>query len=291
MTVTLAALVLGLPISGAAGCPSPEEVEARLRPLLPAGESSVTGHRAVLARGPGAVTVELQDASGARLASRRLPAARVSCADLASAAAVIVATWEVELRGRGAVGLWLEAPAPPPPVVLAPERTGAEVALGAGLFGAAVKSSLTGALGVELEAGSRKRALGASLALFGMGSHSTPLAPGATRWQRAGVMLGGRAGLRGERLLADLGLFGVASLLSLEGGGFELNHSDTALDLGVAASPRVGVRVGGALLWAGATLLIWPTARTLEVTGSRVSGVLPRWDILAGLGARFLVNP
>lgn len=281
LLVPVALLLLALDVVGDSPCPTAREVAARLQPLLPAGASAETAHRVTIARGEAAVVIELRDGEGMVLASRRL-AANASCADLAAAAAVVIATWEVELRGQGALNLVLPA-APEPP-------TGPALSVALGVFASRAGSSLGPAAEIELAVGPRAARWQAFAALGGVGDHRVPLGQGAARWQRTSLAVGGRITAAGENLFAGAGLTGLVSLLRLAGEDFPTNRSDGAADLGVGAQLRFGFKYGGVSAWLGGTLDFWPVERELRTSGLPAVAQVPSFELLVGSGVTFVLR-
>src|SRR4029079_19601054 len=137
----------GVETVGEGACPDPAEVTRLLAQIAPSADrAGPAARRARLSRSADVVRVELLGTAGERLGERELDAGE-SCADLAAAAAVVVAAWEAELNPRvetrvslppppaRAATVVTAAPAPPAP----PPRSGPRFDLGLGLL-----ASLTG---------------------------------------------------------------------------------------------------------------------------------------------------
>ena len=92
-----AVLLAAVTVQGGSTCPTPAAVQARLRPLLPAGTAADNGDVRLEREGQ-ALHVTLHGPDG-RLTARRTVGGVHSCEALADAAAVIVAAW------RGDVGV------------------------------------------------------------------------------------------------------------------------------------------------------------------------------------------
>jgi hypothetical protein len=292
-------------VEGGGGCPSPADVAARLEPLLPPGPAEAAPRRALMSRDGRDLRVELRDADGAVLAFRRLGAA--ACGDLAAAAAVVIATWEVELRGRGVVGLWPDAPPPPPPpppppVVRAPPPAppapALEVALGgAALVAAGASGGLAPGLLLELRGARPAGWLGGTVGLILEGDRSLPLEGGFVTWRRAVLLAGAfarrpiRSGVVG--LEADAGA--MAAVLSLRGVGFTQDDTLAVMDAGATASGRLTLRILSLRPWVGAGVRVWPIAREAAVAGPSGASApgrnLPRGEVFVALGLALGVRP
>src|SRR5262249_18315952 len=126
------------------------------------------------------------------------------CADLASAAAVVIATWESDVHPEFRLPPPLapppapRAPSPPaPPVVSAspaPAPAGARWDVGAGITGSLAPSSggTAPALGALVVASWTPAAhrVGARLAVAGTMERELPLGSARVRWQRTNLALG-----------------------------------------------------------------------------------------------------
>jgi hypothetical protein len=77
----------------------------------------------------------------------------------------------------------------------------------------------------------------------------------------------------------------VAGLVNVRGAGFAVNQGATSVDLGASAAVRLGYRIGAVTPWIGLTGIAW--ARDQAVRAELVAGQdrLPRYDVLAGVGA------
>jgi hypothetical protein len=288
-----------LGIEGASACPSPADVSDRLKPLLPPGQPAGPPHRARLARDGRELRLELRDAQGGVLARRRFTAA--PCADLAAAAAVVIATWEVELRGRGALGLWLEpvpAPSAGPPAVRAPSvpapRSALELTLGAAALGGAgsVGGIVPGAL-IEARAGRPPSAAGIWAALAVEGDRTLALAGGTADWQRVVAAAGprGRWPLGAGRLALEVDAGLLAALLLVRGSAFPRNHDAATFDPGGSASVRLVARAGVVRPWVGAVAWLWPMIHEVAVTGGTETRSLPRVEGFLAVGLALAVHP
>jgi len=283
----LAALTLAVEVSGASTCPTPAEVEARLRPLLPEAEA-VSRHAVRLLREGDVLRIELSDRDGAPLANRRLKAS-AACAELASAVAVVVATWEVELRGRGVLGMWLASP--PAEASVGPLRASRTMSIGFGAFGAVAASSTTAAGLVEAAAGTAQGRWEALFALRGVADHRVPLAAGTVRWRRVVLGAGPRLTLRTGPWRLSATAEAMLALLLMRGEGFDRDLDDAALDPGASLTLRVGVEASSVMPWLGGTLMGWPLVRSVAVEGLAADQRMPRLEVLLGAGLTLAFGP
>ncbi|MHB8873726.1 MAG: hypothetical protein ACYC8T_08575 [Myxococcaceae bacterium] len=244
--LTLAGLLLSaLAVEGGATCPSPAQVAERLRRLLPASADS-GGYSARVEQDGAGVRIELLDGSGSPVGARVLEGSP-RCEDLASASAVVIASWVAELGANPPAAE--EPPKPPSPAPpTAPEGPGPtfEIAVGAvgsysGDFalGALVEASLTPAGGVW----------GAQVTLGALGAHDASLASnGKATWQRFALGLGAHRRLRPGTWKVDLQAKAVAALLAVSGDeqnqGVARTGFDPGLSLGVRALSFPGLWVG-----------------------------------------------
>lgn len=297
MAPGLLVLVPGLllPIGAAAdlvevsgtSCPSAAEVTERLQPLLPPGPA---GRRARVERVPSParpdgrapaelLRIELRDDGGRTLATRYLEAA-APCADLAAAAAVIIAAaWQAEVAPAPAEPIRLQrAPAAAPP----PPSLSYDVAAGFLLSFAGSDAAPGADLTVTL--GRRGGRLGALAAFSGTGLRDLPLGPGSVSYTRLRLHLGARHRLSRGRLFADLHLAGLLGAVLVEGHGFTESYRSADLDLGLAGGVRVALRLGPLAPFLGVALAGWLRAQQVQVTGLPETLTLPRFEVLPAVG-------
>jgi hypothetical protein len=289
-------------IVGDATCPAPAEIAARLAELIPAaaGTSGPSGAlpaaKIIVARTDRAMRLVLLGPGSNELATREL-AAEGSCADLAAAAAVVIAAWRADLNpdltpsvslpGGGSATL----PVAPSPITVArgapvdPARprlfaiglgllaseTGGEVAPGAILVG----SIGLGWGGLALDA-----------TASGTTSRSAPVGPlpAAASWTRATLAVGPALHLGHARLGGDVHLQALAGLLHVRGIGVPNAASDTTAELGVGTGARVDVVTGTSAVWLGLDVLTWPGQQRLLIDNSADYGRLPRLEVVGSAG-------
>jgi len=84
-------------VNGNATCPTADEVSTRVAQLVPAVDTSAPRDLARIEEAGGVLRVSLSAPDGALLGTRDLPRTS-SCAELAAAAAVVVAAWESDVH-------------------------------------------------------------------------------------------------------------------------------------------------------------------------------------------------
>jgi hypothetical protein len=240
-------------VEGALGCPAAEEVAARLDGLLaPAVAGPVD--RARLERHGGFVRLSLLRADDSLLADRFLDGGQ-PCADLAAAAAAIIASWQTghgteAIRPLPAVAV-IEGAAPGPERAPAARRF--DLGLGAG--GSLAEAGPLPAVMLSAAWLAAGGDLGARATLMASGTRTGSVGTGALRWQRLPLALGPLMRWQPGRVRIDAHLGGAAALTRLAGQGFATNRRHVDLELGAAGGLRVA--------WARAGLQPW-----IEVLGS-----------------------
>jgi hypothetical protein len=271
--VPLGAAVALFAVDGSTTCPTPAEVAERLGPLLDAGGGRRTD-QVTLSLINSALVVELRDASGAQRAERRL-ALDASCADLASAAAIVIASWQ-----SGAPS------ARPGPVAAALAVSAPAGALRYDV-GASFLTTFNGdfAWGASVDAtlGRLRRRWAGRLGAFGTSLREQRLGSGRGEWTRAAVVAGPRLRFAGRAWLVDLDADALIALLYVRGAGFSSNQTSFNVDPGLAAGARVGVRVGPVAPVLSAAVVGWLRPQELDVVGDRPAS-LPQWELQLAIG-------
>ena len=109
-------------ITGDGGCPTTAEVDARVRALLPAGSEQDEQDVATLEQSLSHVRVSVRRPDGTILGERKFDRAH-TCAELAAAVALVIATWESDVHPEFALGLPVPAEqASPSPVSAVGQR-------------------------------------------------------------------------------------------------------------------------------------------------------------------------
>ncbi len=280
---TALASTWALAVSGSSACPLPSEVAARAQALgVPTSPRGV--HEPVAAvdiTGEG-VRLQLTSAEGQVLAERVL-APGSGCDDLAAAAAVIVGTWDAEVRGDNELALRDLAPPPPPLPVLEPKPIWT-------LAGAALGASANARLGWggQLEVGRAGADGGAqwTFAIYASSARALSLGSGEAVWQRSGASVGWGWLSQVGRWTGDAQLGLGLSYLRLSGRELPMNQADTAWDPFAVMQLRAGPRWQQWQPFVTAAVMGYPVARSLRVDASDARSQLSHFEFLAGIGLR-----
>jgi hypothetical protein len=208
------------------------------------------------------------------------------CAELAEAAALVLASWQTELRAGPIVTPAVKTA--PPPARGRTAGAGPSFELGAGLTAAAAASVVPGVTVVAALAPGGGDLAG-ELAVGASAFRRESLAAGAVRWARVPVSLGMRQRWgQAVRIDAHAGLAGA--LLLVRGQGFDRNDEGSAFDVGGLAGVRVGRRWGRVTPWAGLTAAFWASASAVHDGPGQNRHDLPRFEAWLGLGATWQLS-
>jgi hypothetical protein len=243
--------------------------------------------RAVLSETPGGgLHIELVKPDGGRIAERDLGRTG-PCWDLASASAVVIATWEAQLR-----------PQRVRPVKLAADED--VRASGAGAPPTATYDAGVSGLG-SLAGGQAAAGLlvdgswapaGYSLGVYGSAEFTTTRDTavggfvGTVGYWRPSAGLGPRYRLAGRDLRADLHAALLAGWLSMKASGLTTNDSDSVGQLGADAGLRIGPAWDGLVPWVGLGAQYWPGHEHMQVNinGALEQHDVPRFDLRLTVG-------
>jgi hypothetical protein len=286
-----AALLLAAPpvvVVGNGPCPAPADVAARLDALLPAGAAAAANVASIEDRGS-QVRIALAAPDGSPVGERTLERAG-SCADLAAAAAVVIASWQAAAHPEF-------VPAAPPPVVppAAVHATAPEVRAGGGLRWT-VDAGLALALDGEGSAGAAVLALSLAPARWRLGLRTTAalmqaqeraLGVGRARWSRWPLLAGPELRLASGAVRVSAHAQAALSLLRVEGRGYDQNLAHSSVAFGLAPGARLGFGRGRWQPWLGVDLLLWPRTEKAFVGAGDPAFTLPSWQVLATGGVGF----
>jgi hypothetical protein len=296
-----------LQVEGDVSCPAPAEVAARLRPLLGGAGVGQPGDRVRLDREAGVLRVALVRADGQVRGARNVDE-RHDCAELAEAAAVILASWQAaeapplrapaaaaRLTSPGPVArLQAEGAAttPNPPDGTAPASVDLHLG-GAATFagdGARAGVSLAGTFGGI--AGGLGLRLGARYDGFHRvvvrGSKSTGDA--GVRWRRLPLTLGPAFRVAASAMVVEGHLALAAAWLTLAGEGFANDQRNDVLDVGTSAGLRLivpGLTSARLCPYLGVEGAYWPRKTVANELSNQGSAALPRSELAAVLGLAF----
>lgn len=299
-------------LEGQASCPRVEDVALRLGALLPADADAPAAApaRARVVRlddANGGLLLRLFDEQAVTVAERRLPAA--GCADLALAAAVVIAGWQSSPPGeppstpvallpgprppvdaRGAAALQKDPEDHPglPSLRVAPARR-PRFDVGAAYVGSfAPGDGELFSSGARIELGISRPGhwIGGRFAVQGSLLRQLPVGAGLIGWTRAALSLGPRARFSTGRLQFDLHAEGALALVYLRGEDFATTaQSAMDVDPGAGGGAGLGVRLAGVTLIVDASVAGWLRQQNINVGGFMpASGSLPRLEVLLSAG-------
>jgi hypothetical protein len=294
----------GLEVTGDSSCPTPSEVAARLAELAPAEAPAARdagAARVIVTYNGTALRLVLIGPNANELAAREL-APDGTCADLAAAAAVIVAAWQADLDPALAGSLALppkvepSEPAPPPIVARAappaPAAAPRALELGLGLGLLVSDAGAAFAPGAILTASLRRGRLGLDASLDGTTSRSASVGSfaGAASWTRVTLAAGPAWRPRRGAVRASLHVQGLLGVLHVSGADVPNPGSDTTAELGGAAGGRIALVTGTSALWLGFDARGWPGTQHLIIANYGQSR-LARLELVASLGLELGLLP
>lgn len=291
---TLVSLIgaAAIDVRGETTCPRPNEVAAALDGMIDAGAPdpvsvawlTMTGARVVVSwrRGPG---------EGARsdVRSKTIPPG-LSCAERATAAAIIIAAWEARLVDPPAEPLPVAAPEERLPPVAVTSRIatvtrGSDLAVSAAALLSRNSAGFAGGALVEIQRPRGSWPFGVSAGALFVAEHAVGLGAGEAVWSRAGLTadVHRRVNWSVPWLEARAGV--VVSLVRIGGRQFLPDQDSIAFDPGITAGLRLGLSVRRASPWLHLGAALWPRPQFVYSTGGAGErGQLPRLEVLAGLG-------
>lgn len=334
---------LAIEVTGPSTCPTPADVAVELARISAADTQPEGGSGPLVAeiRRPAPVSrlgieapagsapdprlwITLRGGDGAILTERTVTESG-SCAELAAAAAVVIAAWQGERRPDLAPALPRISPPEPRPVARADtppsaERPTTAVATAtatppttpnAAESGNAPGDTPTSALSPPFEVGVAALAatagdlvpglrVDASVGSLGWGvaprlaaalevPHHLALgpSPGSVVWSRTSLALGLRKRSPVGRLTVDGQLHALGALTRVRGSGFDDNYAGSGFELGAGA----GVQFGWPRRWytpfVGIGASLWPSRTTVAATGIPMEVDLPSFDVSLALGVSF----
>lgn len=282
----LAAMQPAVIAEGQGACPAAAQVQQRLADLMAAVPDDVEQDRARLATVGDGLEIHLVREDGTTIARRLIPGrGQGSCADLASATAVVIATWEAQLRPQrlrrevlptGTAAASVRQPA------AAPAGQGTRFDVGVGAAGVLAGGRLVpgGVLTASVGGG-----LGAWAALSAAAQREDFVADtgGTTKWTRIALTLGPRLRLVRGRAIFD-GYAGAAGgLLLVSASGLQRNASQQSFEVGVAGGVRLllAQSIGP---WVALDVHGWPRRDYLAVEGITGRLELPQVEVRLAVG-------
>jgi hypothetical protein len=282
-------------VNGDATCPTADEVSTRVAELVPAVDTTTAPDLARIEEAGGVLRVSLQRPDGALVGTRDLSKTS-SCAELAAAAAVVVAAWESDVHPE----FGPSPPALPPPefaapaaVVQAPPKpTPPPLAfeVGAALAGSVAPGagSAAAAAGGLIVASARpsRRSVGLRVMLAGGTEREIPLGTRRVSWRRLVAGLGPELRLTSPAtpFALDLHAEALVASLSARGQGFTNNLNASSVDPGVSAGVRLVLGNRTVAPWLDLSLAGWLREQRAVSTVDEVSVALPRVEAAVALG-------
>jgi hypothetical protein len=280
-------------IDGHGTCPSPAEVQRRLGDLMAGVPDAVAQDRAHVEPTGSGLHVDLRRDDGGRIAERVVTSSG-TCADLASASAVIIATWEAQLRPERMARIRLPAEDGPAPatIVWAAPRPPAEITTfqmgAAGLVSLAPQSGRGNPALGGLAFGTwapRPSGLGVYAAAAGTAARSSSLSSAvSTSWTRVYASVGPFYRFATPSARIELGAEATGGVLFASASGVTPAGSDHSPVLGFGLGARVAARWAPMAPWLGVEGLAWTTRDRLYVQGLPTENDVPRLEALIALG-------
>jgi len=264
-------------VEGSSTCPRPPEVSGQLQRFLPARPADVAADEARVDSVVGGVRVELRRAGDATVVGEKTLARRASCAELAEAIGVVLATWEWPLH-PGLVPpidpAALARPPRPPAAATATASAGPapprhdRFRVEADAGARAVLPGPVPGLAVDVVLRARASGWGGRLLVSGSWWTEADLAGGQVSWRRAYAGVGLIKGWEGEHGFVDAHADALGAALFATGRGYDETRAPIAFDPGVAVGVRTGFATARLVrLWIEATLAWWPLHPSLGVDG------------------------
>ena len=229
------------------------------------------------------------------------------CAGRATAVALVISTWTVDLPVE-AEGTPILQPATPvlqpsTPVLQPspgekPEKMITKTNAGQSEIGAGLLAATAGGIvpGGRVEFGRMRHGsgLGWQVDLTVPAARQVNIGGGTTRWMRisAGVALDARWAMR--RFFLDGELGGAAALTYAWGQGYVANQSDWSPTWGLGAGIRAGIPWGRTRLWVDIRAVKWLREQSVQIdpvtTGTAATVNVPSWDAQAAIGISYVLQ-
>ncbi len=291
----LATLLGAGPVVGAAGgadCPTATEVAERVAHLLTSDGPTRAPDVVAISDDGGRVRVTLRDAAAGVIGERVFEGpGKFACADLAAAAAVVVATWESDIHPE----FTLQLPGGSAPRAAAPAPGSFD--LGAALFGSIAPTSDAAGVapGLALVAVWTPRGVGPGLrlALLATTERALPLAGGQLNWRLPAAAIGlDWRWAAGEGAWAPHAhVDALAGWAFLQGVGFMNNFHSGGFEPGAGFGLRLLRRGGWLSPWADLSAVYWLRRQVALEMASGQTRQLPRVEGILSVGASFAGGP
>jgi hypothetical protein len=264
-------------------CPSGEAVQAELgRIAADHDETMAEGGRADIFESPRGVRIRLHRPSDGAVTERAVDTA-ADCEERALAAAVVLASWQADLRSE--VRLELVGTRPSWPSWFP----------SAGVAGVGVVSDGGGwAAGAALDFQVAHRSgWGARIAGWGTGFRAQSLGndPGRASWTRLALGIGPIYGIDRKRWIWVAAAQLALARITVRGDNFLIDREDAAVDLGARLAFEAGFRLGAFAPCVGLAVIGWPRTHRAVVLGVAGEKTLPKLDLLLAVGIRWGRGP
>jgi len=315
LTLTLLGTTL-LAVDGNSDCPEPRRVVERVSEILGTNRPAAFAERATLLRDGPVLVLSLTSPDGRRIGERRLTV-EGDCETLASAAAVVLATWLGDEHPEFVAAL-PESPPPelaPPPAATTPTEQRASPSPAPARPRSAEKKprslpprkvrrrlSAEAALGVSLASGEpaplaslavswappATSGFGLSLSFQPGGSRRLSLGDGEVVWSRWPVAFGPLFRVAGQHSALELQAAAALGWLRIEGQGFETGREEQDLTAGTLARLQLCGRPGVFEPCAAAQATYWLKGAEVYTRPGSNSAHLPSFDLafLVGIAVR-----
>jgi hypothetical protein len=305
-SILLAALLAaGLPVEvqGTSRCPEPAEVAAILPEMLPA-TNDLRPDIAWIETAGLDVSITLRGPDGSTRFSRTI-SSHGNCADLASAAAVIIAAWTTEQNRELSLeqpGVYAPPakpaprpkPAPPAAEPTPPAPPPAPVRVlevGAGIGAALDGKGWAGSARVDV--GARVQRFGLRLAFAGDSARDESIESGTATWRRLMVGIGPSIALLDRWVQLELYAQLALGITTVRGRGYDTNLSATDVSTGMTGALRLGIGSSRVRPWLEIGGRLWFAPQEVAVTrqdqpAARID--LPRTDVRVMAGLAFLLR-
>jgi hypothetical protein len=267
-------------VQGESACPTASEVAAILPELLPPTEAPSSDVAWIEVAGLD-LQIELRAHSGEVLFSRRLTSSG-TCADLATIAAVVIASWRAErnpgvsLLQPGVLAPTKPKPIPPPPpsmpapqpsrevLALAAQGRKQEFDFSAGLGSSVNSASFVGA--ARAEVGMRGRRFGLRAGFAAETARSETIETRTVSWRRYDLSAGPTLALVRQPVMVDARAEVFAGITTVAGHGFDFDRRSSAVAPGLALALRVGASTGWIRPWVEIGGQYWLASQEIAIT-------------------------
>jgi len=264
-------------------CPSSEAVRIALAKLRPTDEWPEAVAAVRIAGQTLAIDIGVESPIQRRLA------VGPDCAERASSAALVIATWMDDLPAEVAGAPILREAARALPTAV---DASARYELGAGL-GATTGAGWTPSAHVELIGLRERRRFGWQASIGLVTPRDVSVGSGVSHWLRsfATVALHARQSFAKLFLAADLGLAGAFTFAW--GSAYDQNKNDRSFTWGPAAGARTGIPWGRFCLWTDLHLRWWLKSDSVQIDSASLAGrdsaQLPSKEVQLSLGLSYVL--